>query len=129
MSEWLEYVDDQRDSLPQVPEITCPLIDECVHAILMVEKLCNPYSRPNRFSRQEHGSLGELADAVESELSGITAKLEKIRKHNSTLRELGEQWHDIAKRIAVEVDASVGKVEDLTPEVGEENSNLVAANC
>lgn len=98
----------QKLGLPAIPPATCPLIDGVIDGIKDAIRLCNP-------GRGRYGTLTaeELGDAIDTCLSGLENTLETIRKHNETLRDLGEEWYETARDMAKESDSLRDTIENF----------------
>lgn len=103
-AEFVDRIQEQKRG-QNIPPETCPLIDQVKEGIRDAMRQVPMRSRWNRHNNPD--TLEEALDkleAVESALDGLEDVLETIRKHNSTLRDLGIDWYQTALDIAVEAD-------------------------
>lgn len=77
----------------EIPEATCPDIDKAIKEIDSAMRNCRI------IDRAKCESCSDYASDAYYDLSGIEDSLEKLRKDNQQLRELGQFWYEKCKEL------------------------------
>jgi hypothetical protein len=92
--EFAEYlITSLKKEIPVPPE-TCPTINKAIASAQAILRTCA--NLPN----DESITVKGFADVVALQLVNMETWLEGLREANNTLRELGKEWHALAKDLA-----------------------------
>lgn len=85
----------------EIPDATCPEIDEVITHIDKAQRLLtNITSKSNSYHKTDcECGCDDYADDADWNLRGLEDAMEKLRKSNEQLREIGKFWYEKCKEI------------------------------
>jgi phosphopantothenate synthetase len=84
--------EEQFGISPQ-PKETCPMIDEVISYLKKIEQAIY------RHEKLEEDELRSVINDVDCWVSGLTDTMESIRENTSSIRDWGNEWKSLAKKI------------------------------
>jgi hypothetical protein len=88
---WREVISDGKKDAGEIPEQTCPAIDNILRDIKSFRNDLDYYKRNARHYETPEALAADLPD-----LDDLESELENLRESNAQLRHLGEYWYQIA---------------------------------
>ncbi len=96
---------DNRKSLGDPPDNTCPLIDK------ILRDLSDAAGYAKEIERDRNSDQWRAGRDCRDEIENAMAKIEQLRKENERLRELGREWYANASDYAKQADQMIDELE------------------
>jgi len=93
---------EEKYEISPQPPVSCPIAAEATEAMKRVLGEVDGYQRVESVE-----VLYDILWNVEYHGSGITEKIEELRRANEAIRDWGEQWKTLAKSLDAELEFSM----------------------
>jgi len=98
----MSEIEEWKKEAGEIPEETCPQIDKCIKHLNWAQKWLRDID-------------AQLSKDIRWELEYCEDELEKIRKANSQLRDLGVFWYEKAKELAERLEKQMPVEQPISP--------------